>query len=91
MTLEEKYRKAAELREFYHNRTIIKPNFFTKHPNYFAPTDNVVLNWICQIWIGLSLLSDFAGIYHDITHGGALFLDIGKLLFYPFKLLFGLF
>jgi hypothetical protein len=80
----------AELKYFYSEMKNKKNrnNFFTRNPKYFAPSNNLIINWICHIVIGNSIGSKFADIYYNMTNGGALFIDIIKVIIYPFKIAF---
>ena len=78
--------KIAELKYMYSkNKQKNINNFFTRNPKYFAPTDNLIINWACHIFIGDALSNKIGDIYYDMTNGGAIFYD---LIIYPIRIIF---
>jgi hypothetical protein len=55
---------------------------------YMLFSNNKYVNFIVHLYIGLMVWSDAAEIYYQITDGGALFIDIFKVITYPIMMLF---
>lgn len=55
---------------------------------YMLFSKNKYVNFGIHVYISLQIWSDAAGIYYEMTDGGALFIDIFKVITYPIMMLF---
>ena len=55
---------------------------------YMRFSKNVNINLFVHFYMNLQVWSDLAGVYYELTDGGALFLDIIKVIIFPITIWF---
>ena len=50
---------------------------------YMRFSKNVNINLFVHFYMNLQVWSDLSGVYYELTDGGALFLDIIKVIIFP--------